>query len=140
MGVRSSARQPISPAFGGSLQPAPHRAGNPGISCIRLCLWVPDHSLSGAELPKVSGPVREYSRFWETNGGDKFDQYCRPRRHLICVYLAFQRKLSVHEGDVRSKESSVTPLVLPTTRMINSSLMSSVDGAVAYGTPKRTKT
>jgi len=30
------------------------------------------------ESPKVSGLVREYSRFAETFGGDGFDHDCRP--------------------------------------------------------------
>ncbi len=29
-------------------------------------------------MPKVSGLVREYSRFAETIGGDRFDHHCRP--------------------------------------------------------------
>jgi hypothetical protein len=28
--------------------------------------------------PKISGLVREYSRFAETNGGDWYDHDCRP--------------------------------------------------------------
>ena len=87
-------RQPLSPASGDSLQPAPHRPGNPSISRIRLCLQTPDLPISGAKLPKVSGPFRENSRFAENIGRDRFDHDCRPRvSSILRALIRFRSKL-----------------------------------------------
>jgi hypothetical protein len=73
-------RQPSSLAFSDSLQPARHRPENPrGVFRFRLCLQTPDLSITGEELSKVSRPVREYSHFRETIGGDEFDRDCRQK-------------------------------------------------------------
>ena len=39
----------------------------------------------GRKSPKVSGPVREYSRFAETIGGDWFDHDCRPKFNVSLI-------------------------------------------------------
>ena len=72
-------RQPGSPAFGESPQETREWAGYPGFSCIQVRLWIPSSVILRWKLPKVSGLVREYSRFAETIGGDQFDHNCHPK-------------------------------------------------------------
>jgi hypothetical protein len=55
-----------------------NRPGNPGFSGNRLRLWTPALPNLRWKLRKVSGLLREYSRFEETVGGDGFDQDYRP--------------------------------------------------------------
>jgi hypothetical protein len=52
-------------------------------------LHIPDFTTSEANLPKVSGRDREYSRLWETDAGDWFDPTARysPIRHFLCPPL-----------------------------------------------------
>jgi hypothetical protein len=45
---------------------------------IRFSILSPGLPNSRRKSPKVSGRLREYSRFGETIGGDRFDQDCRP--------------------------------------------------------------
>ena len=70
-------RQPGSPVVPWTSQPARIRAGNAGFSRIRLRLQTPNWPILRWKSPKVSGLVREYSRFAETIGGDWFDHDCR---------------------------------------------------------------
>ena len=53
----------------------------PGFSRIRFRLWTPCLPNLRWKSPKVSGLVREYSRFAETIGGDWFDQTAARGRH-----------------------------------------------------------
>jgi hypothetical protein len=80
--VRYLPPQPPSPASGLSLQPAPHRPGNPGFFGFRLCLQTPGLLISGEKRRKVSGHFPKNSRFAETIGGDWFDHDCRPAMAL----------------------------------------------------------
>ena len=50
-----------------------------GFSRIRFGLQTPGSPVLRRKSRKVSGRVREYSRFAETIGGDWFDHDCRPR-------------------------------------------------------------
>ena len=71
-------RQPGILAFGPASQETREWAGNPGFSRIRFRLWPPASPNLRRKLRKVFGLLREYSRFWETMGGDYFDHDCRP--------------------------------------------------------------
>ena len=62
--------QPGTPAIGQTLEGTRDRAGNAGFLRIRFRLQTPDSPILGAEWPKVSSHLREYSRFVETVGGD----------------------------------------------------------------------
>jgi hypothetical protein len=68
--VRILSLQPPSPAFGPASQETREWAGNPGFSRIRFHLWPPALPNLRCKLRKVSGFLREYSRFGETVGGD----------------------------------------------------------------------
>jgi len=46
-------------------------AENSGFSYVRIGLQAPNSLILGRQLPKVSGHVREYSRFEETFGGEE---------------------------------------------------------------------
>jgi hypothetical protein len=46
---------------------------DPGFSRIRFCLQTADRAKRRDKSPKVSGPVRENSRFEEIFGGDRFE-------------------------------------------------------------------
>jgi hypothetical protein len=76
--VRILPPQPASPAFGQVSQETRGRAGNPGLSRIRFRLWTPGLPRRRRKSAKVSGPLRDISRFGETLGGDRFDHDCRP--------------------------------------------------------------
>ena len=78
--VRSLRGQPATPAFGQAPQEPRQWAGNPGFSRIRLRLRTPGSPTLRWKSPKVSGLVRDYSRFAETIGGDWFDHHCRRLR------------------------------------------------------------
>ncbi|MBI5323068.1 hypothetical protein [Bradyrhizobium sp.] len=76
--VRSFPPQPPIPAFGQAPQETRAQPANPGFSRIQVCLWTLGSLDMRRKSPKVSGLVREYSRFAETIGGDRFDPDCRP--------------------------------------------------------------
>src|SRR6266566_5073285 len=69
-------QRPI-PALGRAPEETPEWAGNPGVSRSRLSLRVATLPTQRRKWLKVSGLVREYSRFAETIGGDGFDHDCR---------------------------------------------------------------
>ena len=94
--VRSALRrQPPIRAVGQAPQEARECAGNPGCSRIRFCLWTPGSSILRWKSPKVSGLVREYSRFAETIGGDWFDHDCRRPCQEFEIQLAPPAKFGV---------------------------------------------
>jgi hypothetical protein len=51
-------------------------------------------------MPKVSGSVREYSRFGETIGGDKFDQDCRPRVAVSFRFWRLSHTTDLHDARI----------------------------------------
>jgi hypothetical protein len=67
----------------------------PAFCVFDLCLQAPDLSVSGAELPKVSGYFCEYSRFAETIGGDEFDQDCRTALAVDLADFSDQKNLQL---------------------------------------------
>jgi hypothetical protein len=69
--------QPFLP-FGQASQETREWAGNPSFSRIRFRLWTFALPSWRWKSTKVSGLLREYSRFGETMGGDRFDHDCRP--------------------------------------------------------------
>jgi len=48
-----------------------NKAGNPGISRSRPCLQTPVSTIFERQSPKVSGHLRDYSRFVETSARDR---------------------------------------------------------------------
>ena len=81
--VRSALRrQPSIPASGQALKETRDRAGNAGFSRIRFRLQTPNSPIFGRELPKVSGHVRDYSRFAETAAGDRVRSRLPPDRTM----------------------------------------------------------
>jgi len=80
-------RQPTIPAFGRAAQETREWAGNAGVSRVRFCLRTVALQISRRKSVKVSGLVRENSRFAETIGGDWFDQDCR-----FCTLIRFRAK------------------------------------------------
>jgi AAA domain len=75
--VRSALRrQPAISASSQTSQETREWAGSPGFSRIRFGLRTPSSPILRW---KVSGLVREYSRFAETIGGDWFDHNCSPK-------------------------------------------------------------
>ena len=42
-----------------------------GFCELAVGLWTPNLAASRAKLPKVSGHMPKYSRFWETTAGDR---------------------------------------------------------------------
>jgi hypothetical protein len=73
--VRILPGQPGSPAVGRAPQEKREWARNAGFSRVRFCLRTPVSPDVRWKLPKVSGLLREYSRFAETFAGDRV----RPR-------------------------------------------------------------
>jgi hypothetical protein len=51
---------------------------NPGFSRIRFSLWTPGLPRLRRKSAKISGLLRNYSRFGEIMSGDRFDHDCRP--------------------------------------------------------------
>ena len=70
VGVRSSVRQPRSTAFGYASLSARKRPPTAAEHRRGFSLRAPISRFQSAKLPKVSGPIREYSRFQETAAGD----------------------------------------------------------------------
>jgi hypothetical protein len=98
--VRSALRrQPRIPAFGQAPQETREWAGNPGFSRIRFRLWAPRSPIPGWKSPKVSGLVREYSRFAETIAGDWFDHDCRLTVSGVLI-APFAATTALHRGGV----------------------------------------
>ena len=63
-------RQPGIPALGRAFQETRNKAGNAGFFAHSTSSPGSQLAALVLELPKVSGYVREYSRFAETFGGD----------------------------------------------------------------------
>jgi hypothetical protein len=70
MEVRILPGQPGIPASGQAPREKREWAANEGFSRVRFRLQTPKSVISERQLAKVSGHVREYSRFAETVGGD----------------------------------------------------------------------
>jgi hypothetical protein len=54
-----------------------------------------------AEIAESLRPVREYSHFAETIGGDWFDHDCRPTRAAHLPHQGLRKAVIAHEGPVR---------------------------------------
>jgi hypothetical protein len=84
--VRSALRrQPATSAFGLASRKTSEWAGNAGFSRLRFRLQDPWFADMEAEIGKVSGHVREYSRFAETIAGVPERLINLPRSHCVSV-------------------------------------------------------
>jgi hypothetical protein len=79
MEVRILPGQPGTLAFSQAPRETREWAGNAGFSRGRFRLQTPKSVISGRQLAKVSGHVREYSRFAEIVGGDWVQSRLPPR-------------------------------------------------------------
>ena len=106
--VRILPSQPAIPAIGQASRETRKRAGNPGFSRIHFRLWTSGWPSWRRKSTKVSGHLREYSRFRETMGGDRFDHDCRPTRAL-CLGAVFHHA-ALSSEPIAQSTSAITQL------------------------------
>jgi hypothetical protein len=101
--VRILPPQPAIRALGQAPRGSREWAENPSFLSIRFRLQTPGSPIFRWKSPKVSGLVREYSRFAETIGGDRFDHDCRPTAEvpiIVCLQNGAASPLRTRLGRV----------------------------------------
>jgi hypothetical protein len=102
MAVRILRGQPGIPSVDWASRRTRSWAGNPGFSPISFRLQTPNSPFFGRQLLKVSSHVREYSRFWETSGGDLIRSALRGP-----AYSAIDRSLEPFVPEIGSADQAL---------------------------------